>query len=259
MKTRSVALLFAFLTLCGIALGGGSITGYNIASAITFSSAVTMDTTLGVTGISTFTGGLGGQLTWGTGLGTIDHILGPTDQKLALRPGSGQGLILQSADGTDVIEIGNSIAQIRGVLRIIDDSTIALGSGAEDRFLQGEGAALVDDSATEFVAIQSSLGDAGGVVITYTCKLTDSGGVRATKTGILTVKTLDGAAGVSASISDGGTVLEDTGTTTFVFAIDNTDDGDLEITCQTTTDLTPTAITITWSANASGDVTLLAQ
>ena len=149
----------------------------------------------------------------------------------------------------------NKDFRIKGGARVEDDSDIAFGNG-NDRFLQGESGTLADDTASEFVAIQSALGDAGGTVLTYTVKLTDATGVRAARTGTLTVATLDGAAGVTAGIGDVGQSVEESGTTTWAFTISSTDDGDLEIACQTTTTLTPTAITISWTANVSGDVTL---
>ena len=148
-----------------------------------------------------------------------------------------------------------SFIQAAGNLSIQDEIYIGLGTFS-DRIIQGELTVLADDTANEFVAIQSSLGDAGGCVISYTCKLTDSTGVRASRSGTVSVQTLDGAAGVTASIGDVGQTAEESGTTTWAFTVDTTDDGDIEIKCQTTTTLTPTAIVISWSANASGDVTL---
>lgn len=262
------------------------VTATNLAVAIDAISGVSASATLAVVNVTldvgTYqlvlaeTGVLATVTNSADGAVVIDHL----GEQTALKVGSGVQATpaitfgdegsghMSTVNGTRILTVVNSavILDVRaGLVRlgasvdmeVVDDGRVVFGVGL-DRFIQGEAVALVDDAATEFVAIQSALGDAGGVVITYTCKLTDATGVRATKTGTLTVATLDGAAGVTVTVDDDGQIAEESGTTTWAFAVDNTDDGDLEITCQTTTDLSPTAITITWTANGSGDITLAA-
>ena len=45
-------------------------------------------------------GSLTGQITWGTGLGAITHILGPTDQTLTIKSGTGRGMAIGLAGQT---------------------------------------------------------------------------------------------------------------------------------------------------------------
>jgi len=50
---------------------------------------------------------LSGQLTWNTGLGAINHLLGPSDQQFRLAPGAGQsiGLVIDDATTNAVVDV----------------------------------------------------------------------------------------------------------------------------------------------------------
>lgn len=164
-----------------------------------------------------------------------------------------------STNGVNTMQFWTNVSIFNADARANDDKQFQFGSSGTDRFLQGELTVLTDGVATEFVAIQSALGDAGGVVITYTVKVTTATGVQQSETGTVTISTVDGAGGVTASnIGEVSEPALEAGTLTTTFAVDTTDDGDLEITCNADTSLTPTAMSISWTCNASGDVTLAA-
>ncbi len=138
----------------------------------------------------------------------------------------------------------------------IGPCTLVMGNGATRH--KSYTSTLTDGSATEVLAIQSTLGDAGCVKITYSIIVTTATGVQQSEQGTVQFATLDGAGGVSASSAGEVSVqaLED-GTLTSAWTIDDTDDGDLEISVNADSSLTVTSMVCRWYAVCSGDVTLV--
>jgi len=169
--------------------------------------------------------------------------------------GSGVATSLTLGRTGITVEVDGPLRPDEGIT-IPDDQTVAYGTGA-DRFVVGELSALTDGVADEFLAIQSALGDAGGVVIVYTIKVTTATGVQQAETGTVELQTLDGAGGVISSLGESSQQVLEAGTLSTTFALDTTDDGDLELSVNADTSLTPTAMTISFTANCSGDVTVL--
>lgn len=48
------------------------------------------------------------QVNWAPGLGSLTHLLGPSDQPFTIQPGAAQGLTINSADGTTALQINNT-------------------------------------------------------------------------------------------------------------------------------------------------------
>lgn len=164
------------------------------------------------------------------------------------------------ANGSVVAQIGTTGVIIPDGVRVevYDNGRITFGTGI-DRFIQGEASALTDNTATEVCSLTSANLDAGGVVLTYTIYVVDSGTIQA-ETGVVTVQTLDVSTGVVASIGEVSQQEDDSSgggaTLTTDWAVDTTDDQSLEITCDADSSLASPTLTITWTANVSGDVTL---
>lgn len=124
-------------------------------------------------GGGTFDGGtLTEQILWGTGLGAITHILGPTDQPLLVSSAAGQNLNIQTAEGSSP-----------GLINIVAGTdTSGNGAGAGADFSGGNGAdggelslygGDSDGGGTAGARIDLSGGVDGGAI--GSCEITASG------------------------------------------------------------------------------------
>lgn len=108
------------------------------------------------------TGGIGlvgvtpvaNQIKWGTGGGSITHILGPTDQALRLRGGSGQSAVLTDGSGSYAVSVNSNGIRLSGTGGTADWNSLGAltvtGTGATDA---GGIAAIGSDVVTQNVPV----------------------------------------------------------------------------------------------------------
>ena len=236
-------------------------------------------------------GSLSGQITWNTGLGAITHILGPTDQALAISPGTGRSMTITSAsdlvgglltvqgngggatltvynasgkagaplyvknEGTsDGIYVENSASGARGttVVNAGTGTGLLVDQNSNAIALQLDAAAASSNPVLDFVNAGSGV-DIDGTGSTWSVSKTGAGTFASIVTGTLTGKT-----DVTCTINSAGTGVLQLGTAGDANAIEISAAGAISLNQAVTgastiscTTLNPTGITFTGATSHS--------